>query len=424
MAHINHPLIFIINKLYTYSYYKEDLLKILACLRRTCKELKYYINKELDRSKFIDPIYQTLWRYENKKTVIYNNFADYNKYLSKKNTDYNNIYIENADSSNLENNIKLNKLLLNKNIKHTFNIFIVNCKIDRQFCYTSKNEYKTVNLYMIKCTITKRSYLIDKCSYGNLNLIKCNLLPRIYIDNQEYLYINRCKSFDYNILSYNNIYRSYNRSYLSIIRCKNVYIYNSQFLLNEYKMIDISPSSNLLNIELYNNIYYLLNSNINNILLIENKSKFNNIFNNIINNYAFIINYNNLKFTTQSINLQISYKEKKKKIKKIINNYKPTLYISSEYNHYNKKFLNKHINILSLKLKKNIEVIITTLIKYFKIKIDIDLKFYYKKKLESYNLEDKNNIINQIDKYITPDIKYVSKHLSDSQMFNFLYINK
>ena len=66
----NSPITFIINKLYQYYDKKDDILKILACIRRTCKELRDYINIELDKSKYSDPLFNTLWRHLDKKSII------------------------------------------------------------------------------------------------------------------------------------------------------------------------------------------------------------------------------------------------------------------------------------------------------------------------------------------------------------------
>ena len=79
-----NPITYIINNLHSYNYEKNEILKILACLKRTCKEFRYYINNELDKTNYLDPLYNILWRDLDKKSVIYNTFNDYNKYLKNK----------------------------------------------------------------------------------------------------------------------------------------------------------------------------------------------------------------------------------------------------------------------------------------------------------------------------------------------------
>ena len=169
----NSPITFIVNKLYQFYDKKEEIVKILACIRRTCRELRDYINNELDKTKYSEPLINTLWRHLDKKSIIYNSFNDYNSYLGKKNINYHNIYLENDNSTNIENNIKLNKFMLNKNIKYTFNIFIVNCIIDRTFCFTSKNEYKHEDI--VPPSLSILSLLPDR-SFINLFLDNPNII--------------------------------------------------------------------------------------------------------------------------------------------------------------------------------------------------------------------------------------------------------
>jgi len=430
MSTIKSPLTYIINNLYKYSYEKSDLIKILASIRRVSKELRDYINNELDRTKYTDPIFNTLWRHLNKKCIIYTTFKDYNFYMSKKKTNYTDIYIEGVTEAREYDSIILNKYILEKkNIKHIFNIYFYNCKIDIPFCGTRKIKYKYVNLYLINCKFTIRCNLINKCSYGTISIINCKNFPRLFLDNQDSVYIYKSSYIDTYILNDNYFYNS-STPVIYISRCNKLYISKSYIgYSNSRKQINIiyvSKCSNIDYINITNNYFYMIDKTVNtsaDIVLIQNNS-ICNPFKNINNNIGLFVKYDNVRFDVSLINLILRTIKNKTRYKTkfntiVLNNYIPKNIGNVEYIYSENKF-KILCNTYSYLHINNLEIIINNIINKIKDKIKKDIQILKDKEIE----KNKEYLLNNLNKYINPEMLYKSSTLSDKQLFAFFFINQ
>lgn len=391
-----NPLTYLVYNLYQFNYQKNDILKILLSLRRTNKELRDYVNNSLDRRHYKDQIYNILFRHRDDNSIIFNNFENYNSYLQKKNNKiYLNIFVENADSKIIDRAISINKFYVKKkNTKYIFNIFFINCKINKNFCYTSNNKYKYVNLYLINCIFSKTVNLICKSSYGSLNLIKCRYLPRLYIDEQENLYINNCifnNNISFNFEFYKYIYDKLPT--IQITRCKNIEIFNSRFISRSNTFIELFNKSNFENINIFNNKFYFNYDNLETeIILI--KYRGDKILNNINKNFGYFIKYYHLSFSINNINLykKIGKKNKIVSLNTLYNRNNILINFDDNYKlNVNQDF--EHLNVVNL------------------------IYYYYKKQIQN---DINNKIILEYKRRFNN--YYESEQLSDFQLFKYLYI--
>ena len=292
MVH-QHPftiVVFYLLRVNDIVYQDHIKLRILACLKRTCKEVKTCID-EINWILHPEPIFDILnytmpvincsdipstncskhminklskkWNEDSKIVFRTNQVEELKRYMGIVHFKNKNIYVYDTIFDTFISPKKKNRF--NGIIGQTYNIFFINCTFNAGIYGISYQKHQNINIFFINCIIDYNNLLQLK-NLGSTYFINC---PKINISLFRFDNQNEIKFINCTIISYGfsrNLYEQ-----IHINKCKKFYMCNCKISLNPNylrpytRFITFSKDYSIGDIIINNNIFYSIRINKNDV---------------------------------------------------------------------------------------------------------------------------------------------------------------
>ena len=266
-------------------------LRILACLKRTCKEVKTCID-EINWILHPEPIFDILnytmpvincsdipstncseyrinklskkWN-EDSKIVFWNEPEVLERYMRLVQFKNKNIYVYNTIFKKFDTPILKKKNRCNGIIEQQYNIFFISCTFNACFSSIDYQEHQNINIFFINCIFDYNNNLKLK-NIGSTYFINCKTSIRQFrFDNQ-----NEIKFINCTIIASGYTFQSI-REQIHINKCNKFYMCNCKISLNQRyfmpytRFITFTKDYNIGDIIINNNIFYSIRINKNDV---------------------------------------------------------------------------------------------------------------------------------------------------------------